>query len=515
MVHDNSHNIEGRLQQQASALLAGRLGSIESEVHKLQASISDFCERLLTQTVNRQASTEEFAEFNLHLRQAMSEEVDRGSSLAVAEALKQAEGEFERRLAETRADADAQINSLRTQLLAAQQDSQTAALALSNAGALAGGFDLLRQSLTTLDTQRTQSDALSTLVTQAAQFAPRLAFFVIKGGNAIGWKAAGFSNGLNDSSIRSLAVPLNSARLISDSVNQQTTAFATPETMSQNTSLLGTWGVPQASYAVVVPLTIRGKVAAVLYADSASQDSAAINTDALEILMHATGLIIELLPMRRSGEQARPAEPKPAAPEQPPVATTPVPTAPMPVIAPVGAPVTPPPAPAPVFYGGLGEEQSTRVEAGEHATPAAANLTQTQQAFTPPPAPAVELPPPVSYQPTPPPAASAPKPSTPLPGNASEAEVRAHNDARRFARLLVSEIKLYNEAKVAEGRRNNDLYERLKEDVDRSRQMYEKRVPSTVSSRFDYFYDELVHTLAEGDPSRLGHGCPGPTVPIA
>src|SRR6185503_4000957 len=42
-------------------------------------------------------------------------------------------------------------------------------------------------------------------------------------------------------------------------------------------------------------------------------------------------------------------------------------------------------------------------------------------------------------------------------------EEKLHNDARRFARLLVSEIKLYNEQKVADGRRHNDLYDRLKE----------------------------------------------------
>ena len=91
-------------------------------------------------------------------------------------------------------------------------------------------------------------------------------------------------------------------------------------------------------------------------------------------------------------------------------------------------------------------------------------------------------------------------------------EEKAHNDARRFARLLVSEIKLYNEQKVGDGRRTGDLYDRLKEDIDRSRQMYEKRVTPSVAAKFDYFYDELVSTLAEGDPSKLGSDCPGPSV---
>jgi hypothetical protein len=65
-----------------------------------------------------------------------------------------------------------------------------------------------------------------------------------------------------------------------------------------------------------------------------------------------------------------------------------------------------------------------------------------------------------------------------------------------------------------EGRRSHDLYERLKEDIDRSRQMYEKRVSASVAAKFDYFYDELLHTLGEGDPAKLGSGCPGPTVPV-
>ena len=121
-------------------------------------------------------------------------------------------------------------------------------------------------------------------------------------------------------------------------------------------------------------------------------------------------------------------------------------------------------------------------------------------AFSPPPAPPVFTP-----------QAKASKSSQPnasVPG--SETEQRAHNDARRFARLLVSEIKLYNAAKVNDGRRNYDLYDRLKDEIDRSRKVYDKRVSPAVAARFDYFYDELVQTLAEGDPAKLGKDCPGP-----
>jgi hypothetical protein len=81
---------------------------------------------------------------------------------------------------------------------------------------------------------------------------------------------------------------------------------------------------------------------------------------------------------------------------------------------------------------------------------------------------------------------------------------KAHDDAKRFARLVVSEIKLYNEAKVTEGRKTRDIYERLKEDIERGRQMYHDRVPPPVREASDYFNDELVRILAGGDPSALG-----------
>jgi predicted ArsR family transcriptional regulator len=78
--------------------------------------------------------------------------------------------------------------------------------------------------------------------------------------------------------------------------------------------------------------------------------------------------------------------------------------------------------------------------------------------------------------------------------------------------LLVSEIKLYNEQKVKEGRSQNNLYERLRDDIDRSRQMYDKRVAAPVAARHDYFHQELVNTLAEGDTSKLGAAYPGASV---
>jgi hypothetical protein len=76
--------------------------------------------------------------------------------------------------------------------------------------------------------------------------------------------------------------------------------------------------------------------------------------------------------------------------------------------------------------------------------------------------------------------------------------------ARRYAKLLVSEIKLYHEPEVLAGRRERDLTTRLGGEIARARVLYEHRVPTHIREHTDYFHDELVRTLANGD-STLFH----------
>jgi hypothetical protein len=90
-----------------------------------------------------------------------------------------------------------------------------------------------------------------------------------------------------------------------------------------------------------------------------------------------------------------------------------------------------------------------------------------------------------------------------------EEEQRLHNDARRFARLLVSEISIYNKDRLREGLERSDIYGRLSEDIDRSRQMYSKRVSPSVARTYDYFHHTLIKNLAKGDVTNMGKEYPG------
>jgi hypothetical protein len=88
-------------------------------------------------------------------------------------------------------------------------------------------------------------------------------------------------------------------------------------------------------------------------------------------------------------------------------------------------------------------------------------------------------------------------------GTADSDASEEDTSARRYARLLVSEIKLYHESAVIEGRRDRDLAARLGGEITRARVMYEQRVPPHVRARADYFGVELVRTLCNGDASLL------------
>ncbi len=87
-------------------------------------------------------------------------------------------------------------------------------------------------------------------------------------------------------------------------------------------------------------------------------------------------------------------------------------------------------------------------------------------------------------------------------GEPGEEEI--HKKAKRFAKLLVEEIRLYNQSKVTQGKKHKDLYNRLKEDIEKSRTSYDKRYGQSAAATADYFTQELIRVLADNDASLLG-----------
>jgi predicted Zn finger-like uncharacterized protein len=76
------------------------------------------------------------------------------------------------------------------------------------------------------------------------------------------------------------------------------------------------------------------------------------------------------------------------------------------------------------------------------------------------------------------------------------ADPEAVEKARRFARIIVSDIALYNQETVREGVKKGTFFDLLKEDIEEGRRLYEKRVPDSIRSKKD-LYQETIDNFIE------------------
>jgi hypothetical protein len=71
-----------------------------------------------------------------------------------------------------------------------------------------------------------------------------------------------------------------------------------------------------------------------------------------------------------------------------------------------------------------------------------------------------------------------------------------HEKAKRLARLIVSDIVLYNQAAVEEGVRNNNFFEVMAHDIQEARNLYDSRVPEEIRNETTYL-DDAFNDLIE------------------
>src|SRR5262249_54447292 len=168
-----------------------------------------------------------------------------------------------------------------------------------------------------LGQQGTQAEVLNTLVDRLAGFAPRIVLFVIKGNSALGWAARGPDEDLNKNAIRSLSISIQSDTVLRAALASGEHFYGTASQHQENQVIYGRLGRCLPERILAAPLKVRGKAAAVLYADSADRGEDSINVEGIELLVHTTGLVVELTSLRaRIGEgSTRQQAPAPAAPQ--------------------------------------------------------------------------------------------------------------------------------------------------------------------------------------------------------
>jgi hypothetical protein len=296
------------------------------------------------------------------------------------------------------------------------------------------GIAVLQKAIAAIQAGTTQKEILRALLDNTILYGGRAALFVVKNGSATGWQGLGFSD---DDAIKNF--PLNMGAGLADAVISSRVLKS--GNASQFDQAFGKkFGPPADGRAVVLPLLLRDKISALVYADAGT--GGAVDIPALDVLVRATSTWLEVISQRKQAqkEEGDGAELSHAGAQSDPFA-----------------------AHAPIHSA---KAQHASESAQTMAVAAGAGGGRT----------------------------------TVIAGE--DAEV--HRKAQRFARLLMDEIKLYNQAKVVEGRKHKDLYDRLKEDIEKSRVTYQKRYGNTAAASADYFNQELIRSLAEDDISLLG-----------
>jgi hypothetical protein len=266
--------------------------------------------------------------------------------------------------------------------------------------------DLLNAAVASIQEAGSQAEILRHLLEGESKFAGRVALFVVRGGAINGWQGIGFQD---DDAIRSMNLN-GSSSLVARAIQERIPAGGSISDFDGG--FLSAVTPPAEENCLVLPLVVKDKVAALIYADTGAAPNGALDASALSALTRMAALWLELTALRKAGVTAT-------------------------------------------------DDAQTVAAAASFATAAPAPV-----------------------------------------------EDELHRKARRFAKLLVEEIKLYNQPRVAEGKHNRDLYERLRVDIEKSRATYQKRYGETPVAGADYFNQELIRILADNDVSLMGTSFP-------
>lgn len=338
-----------------------------------------------------------------------------------------------------------------------------------------------------------QGDVLRQLLTGVEDLAQRAVLFVVRKDQAQAWDAFGFED---LETARKWNVSMDGDPLL------QTIAGSRSRLLMDNTVPSFIPAQQRVRRSMISPLLLKGKVLSFLYADSGS--SGALDHYSIDILMRAASLVIDIFPLRSKRNPL-----PPTLEEQPVIQAGEEPEEPEEAKVEEAAEIEEKEEEqlfedTGTLAASAEDEEEPDLAAGQTMM-AEIPVAEEQDEETPEEASTLE---PVElksgeYQE---PAeeeaakAEAPAEEEPIP----EEDKKAHKDAQRFARLLVQEIALYHPKELEQGKKNGNLYKLLQEDINRSREAYDKRFQKSSVKDRDYFTKALIEHLADGDDSLLG-----------
>src|SRR5271157_4397688 len=196
---------------------------------------------------------------------------------------------------------DSHAAQLRTEIVRRVMEEIAAAPAAAeldtdDAASASGSADLAR-AVAEIQLGTSQREILRALLDTSARYAARVALFVVKGSHATGWQARGFAN---SDAVKDFALDKNApavARAIGDRV------VASAPVADLDSRFLQEVGTPGSGEGRILPLILKDKVAALVYADSGTGAAGALNPGALELLVLSTSAWLEVNALRKLAQK--------------------------------------------------------------------------------------------------------------------------------------------------------------------------------------------------------------------
>ena len=167
-----------------------------------------------------------------------------------------------------------------------------------------GGSANLLKAISAIQSGTTQREILRTLLDNTVRYSGRGALFVVKAGAATGWQGRGFDKD-GDDTIKDFA--LN----VSTGVPEQALRSRMPfsgATRDIDPEFVAKFGAPADDHVLVLPLLLKEKVAALVYADAGADGGGKLDASAVELLVLATSAWLEVASLRKQAHKEEPTD---------------------------------------------------------------------------------------------------------------------------------------------------------------------------------------------------------------
>lgn len=309
--------------------------------------------------------------------------------------------------------------------------------------------------------ETSQSRLIAHLLEAVSRLVKRVILFVVKENKFIGWDGRGFPD-MEETDFRRIVMPINPNSTFGKVLKMEDLYIGEFPAGREDEKVVMALGGGKPEQALILPMIVKGKSVGLVYCDELPDASPIRYPDEIEILVSYAEAMVELLPIRAKHvkEKAERRTSRFVVPQEEKMKT----------------------------------KTSTRV--GEDTARRIPTITEEEV----PPTEEVKLPREEELE------VGVVEEIKEEKRVLTEEEKMLHEVARRKAKVLVSDIILYNREKIEEGKRKGNLYSELQDEIKLAIEIYKRKVDPRVKE--DYLYKELVEKLAGGDPSLL-QGYPG------